>query len=222
MRIIEAKNLIKDYYAVDKPVRVINGISLFIEEGEFVAITGESGSGKSTLLYLLSGLEPPTNGEIKLMGLEITKFSEKELTQLRLKHLSFVYQYYNLIPNLTIYENIILPIRLKGKIKEEDRAYIEELINIAGISNIKDRLPEQVSGGEQQRTAIVRAVGVKSSIVFADEPCGNLDSNNSDKVMNLLKDINQRYNTTIVLVTHSNSQAEVARRRIILKDGRIL
>jgi putative ABC transport system ATP-binding protein len=222
MKIIIAKNLIKEFNTGKVVNSVINDISLDIEEGEFLAITGESGSGKSTLLYLLSGLEIPSKGKVTLLDKDIAKLSDRQISLLRRKDISIVYQFYNLIPNLTIYENIILPKTIDKRLTKEDKIFLEELISTAGIKNILNRRPSQVSGGEQQRAALIRAVFIKPKIIFADEPTGNLDSKSSGIVMNLIKQINKDYNITVVMVTHSMQQAEMADKTITLQDGRII
>lgn len=217
-----AKDLVKDFDNNKRTVSVIKDVSLEIKDGEFVAITGSSGSGKSTLLYLLSGLDTPTSGNIELNDKELSALGDKEMARLRRQEISFVYQFYNLIPNLSVKENIELPVRIDRKLNDKDREFLDDLMNLAGISQLKDRFPYEISGGEQQRTALIRALFTKPSIIFMDEPCGNLDSVASDDVMHLICDINQKYNTTIVMVTHDNSQANLADRIIKLQDGKII
>lgn len=219
--VIRAENLIKDYVNKEIITRVIDGITLTVNEGEFLSICGASGSGKSTLLYLLSGLERVTSGVVILNGHNLNNLTEKELSKIRRKEISFVYQYYNLIPNLTVKENILLPLILDRKAVQKDYEKLSELTEVAGISHILARRPDEISGGEQQRTALVRALIVSPKIIFLDEPTGNLDSISSEKVINLVKNINKDYNTTIVMVTHSKEQAEIADRIITLSDGKI-
>lgn len=221
-KVIEAKELIKNYDTNGIIVPVINGISMEVMEGEFLAITGISGSGKSTLLYLLSGIETPCSGEIYIEGKELSKLKEKEIARMRRQDISFVYQFYNLIPNLTIIENIVLSKRIDCKLEDEDKIYLEELINLAGISHIRNRKPSEVSGGEQQRVALIRAVFTKPKVIFLDEPTGNLDSKSSKMVMDLIMNINKTYKTTLIMVTHSLEQAKQADRIITLRDGVII
>lgn len=221
MKILEANNLTKVYDTNGVKVKVINGISLTTNEGEFLSITGPSGSGKSTLLYLLSGLDKPTSGEVKLLGKDINKMSSRELAEMRRHQVSFVYQFYNLIPNLSVYENIILPKRIDSRLSNDDNEYLKELLNLAGIEHIKDRRPDEISGGEQQRAAILRAVFTRPNVIFLDEPTGNLDSKSSDIVINLIKKINKEYGTSVIMVTHSLEQAKVGDRIINIIDGRI-
>lgn len=222
MHILKAYNLVKEYCTNNTINRVIDDISLNVEEGEFLSITGESGSGKSTLLYLLSGLESLTMGQVLLQDRDISTLSDRKIAKLRRSVLSFVYQFYNLIPNLTIMENILLPKKMDSVLKKEDNEYLKELVHVASIDNILHRLPSEVSGGEQQRAALIRAVFIKPKIVFADEPTGNLDSKSSEQVLNLLKKINKEYNASVIMVTHSIKQAQMADRTIRLKDGRII
>lgn len=221
MTILEAKELTKDYKNGGVITHVIKGISLEIEEGEFVAITGASGSGKSTFLYLLSGQEKPTSGNVFLKGEDISLFSEGRMAALRRRDISFVYQYYNLIPNLSVYDNIVLPLRMDRRLTASDKAYLQELVEVAGLQSALKKKPELLSGGEQQRAALLRAIFIRPKIIFADEPTGNLDTKSGTAVMGLIKAINERYNTTVIMVTHSKTQAAYANRRIQIGDGKI-
>jgi putative ABC transport system ATP-binding protein len=221
MTILQAIDLTKNYKNGGVITNVIKGINLDIQEGEFAAITGASGSGKSTLLYLLSGQEKPTSGKVLLNGEDISLFSESKMAALRRRQLSFVYQYYNLIPNLSVYDNIVLPVRMDRRLTAADKGYLEEIVAVAGIKNLLKKRPDQLSGGEQQRAALLRAVFIRPKIIFADEPTGNLDSKSGAAVMQLIKEINERYKTTVVMVTHSEAQAAYANRRIYMNDGKI-
>lgn len=221
MVILSAKNLVREYGKNDTKIRVIDNISLDIEEGDFLAIKGESGSGKSTLLYLLAGIERPNAGSVCYLGQNLATLNDTKIAYLRRKEIGFVYQFYNLIGNLSIYDNLILPKKIDGAYSSEEQKYLDELISLADIGDILKKLPSQVSGGEQQRAAIVRALFVRPKIIFLDEPTGNLDSNNAFKIMELLKSINKAYNTCIVMVTHSNELSLYAHKIIKLKDGRI-
>lgn len=221
MIIISAKNLIKEYTSENVLYRVINGIDLDVSEGDFLAVKGESGSGKSTLLYLLSGLETPTSGVVTFLNKDFAQMKDAETAKLRRSKISFVYQFYNLLPNLSIYDNIVLPKQIDKCFNDAEKQYLEELICLAGIKNILKKLPSEVSGGEQQRAAIVRAVFVRPAVLFADEPTGSLDSKSGMAVINLLKKINDDYKTAVVMVTHSAEQAASAKKVINIKDGKI-
>ncbi len=202
--------------------RVLNDVSLEIEKGSFVSIVGASGSGKSTLLTILGGIDKPTEGKVYLEGAEISSMSEKELAILRRTKLGFVFQFFNLAPYLTAEENVLLPIMLSGKIKDEDRARANELMKYLGIEALKNKLPGKMSGGEQQRIAIARGLIINPEVILLDEPTGNLDSKNSEEIMNLLKRINKEFNTTIVQVTHSDINAHYGNVIITIKDGKII
>ena len=202
--------------------RVLNDVSLERERGSFVSIIGASGSGKSTLLTILGGIDKPTEGKVLLDGAEISTMSEKELAILRRTKLGFVFQFFNLAPYLTAEENVLLPIMLSGKVKEEDRQRANELMEYLGISELKNKLPGKMSGGEQQRIAIARGLIINPEVILLDEPTGNLDSKNSEEIMNLLKRINKEFNTTIVQVTHSDINARYGNVIITIKDGKII
>ena len=202
--------------------RVLNDVSLEIEKGSFVSIVGASGSGKSTLLTILGGIDKPSEGKVVLDGVEISSMSEKELAILRRTKLGFVFQFFNLAPYLTAEENVLLPITLKGKVSEEDKNRARELMEYLGISELKNKLPGKMSGGEQQRVAIARGLIINPEVILLDEPTGNLDSKNSEEIMNLLKRINEEFNTTIVQVTHSDVNANYGNVLITIKDGKII
>ena len=202
--------------------RVLNDVSLEIEKGSFVSIVGASGSGKSTLLTILGGIDKPSEGNVVLDGVEISSMSEKELAILRRTKLGFVFQFFNLAPYLTAEENVLLPITLKGKVSEEDKNRARELMEYLGISELKNKLPGKMSGGEQQRVAIARGLIINPEVILLDEPTGNLDSKNSEEIMNLLKRINEEFNTTIVQVTHSDVNANYGNVLITIKDGKII
>ncbi|NLL56708.1 MAG: ABC transporter ATP-binding protein [Clostridiales bacterium] len=221
MVILSATNIQKFYGSQDTKTAVIDKISLDINQGDFVAITGQSGSGKSTLLYLLSGLEQADSGQVMFEGKELGKLKDSYLARLRRTEISFCYQYHNLIHNLSILDNILLPKKIDGKITKSDKEFLQNLIEISDIKDTLYKLPSQVSGGQQQRAAIVRALFTKPKVIFLDEPTGSLDSANAIKVMELLKDINTTYKTAIVMATHSEKLSQYAKRIINIKDGRI-
>jgi len=213
---IVARNLIKE--VGDPASRIISNINLVINDGEFISISGRSGSGKSTLLYLLSTLDQPTSGELIINEKQITTLSVEEIHHFRNKHLGFVFQFHYLLPELNAIENVLMPARKNNQI-EEKTEYAHELFKIFDIENKKNKLPGQLSGGEQQRVAIARALIMKPSYLFADEPTGNLDSKNGNIVMNILKETNLHLKTTVILVTHEPEYSAMADREIILIDG---
>jgi putative ABC transport system ATP-binding protein/lipoprotein-releasing system ATP-binding protein len=216
---VEGHHLVKAFG--DPPQEVLHGLTLTIEQGEFVALTGKSGSGKSTLLYLLSTLDTPTSGEVILDGTPVSKLGSHEVHALRNLKMGFVFQFHYLLPDLNAIENVLLPAMKAGEeTKRKERA--RYLLNEFGILDKAQRLPGQLSGGEQQRVAIARALIMNPSLVFADEPTGNLDSQNAEIVMNLLKRINREEGSTMVLITHDEDFARQAFRQIQLKDGRIV
>ncbi len=218
MALLQAKNVTK-YFGENC---VLNDVSIDIEKGSFVSIIGASGSGKSTLLTILGGIDKPTQGTVTLDGEEISAMSEKQLAILRRSKLGFVFQFFNLAPYLTAEENVLLPIMLSGKVTEEHRARAKELMEYLGVIEQKDKLPQKMSGGEQQRVAIARGLIINPEVILLDEPTGNLDSRNSAEIMNLLKRINEEMGTTIVQVTHSDVNAQYGDRIIAIKDGKIL
>ncbi len=218
--ILTAENLIKDFEATSGVNRVIKGISCSFKQGEFVSIMGASGSGKSTLLYLLSGIESLTSGTVKILGKDISKLNQKELSKLRSRDISFVFQSYNLIPNFTVYENVVTPLMLgRQKVNEDE---IDEILKRVDLYKYKHKDASKLSGGEQQRVAIARALISKPKIMFADEATGNLDSKNGTEIMQLFKKVNEETNMTIIQVTHSKEVAMYGNRLITIKDGLIM
>lgn len=220
MKILQAENLIKIYGSGENEVHALDGVNFSVEKGEFVAIVGTSGSGKSTLLHILGGLDRPTSGSVKVDNRNIFSLKDEELTIFRRRKIGFVFQNYNLVPVLNVYENIVLPIQLDGKEPDED--YIKSIIETLGIESKLDNLPNNLSGGQQQRVAIARALASKSAIILADEPTGNLDSKTSQDVLGLLKVTSQKYAQTIVMITHNEEIAQLADRIIRIEDGKIV
>ena len=220
MRILETKDLRKVYGSGDTEVRALDGVDLTVEKGEFVAVVGTSGSGKSTLLHMLGGLDRPTSGTVTVDGRELSAMRDEELTIFRRRKIGFVFQNYNLVPVLNVYENIVLPIQLDGK--APDRDYVDRIIETLGLGNKLQNLPNNLSGGQQQRVAIARALAAKPAIILADEPTGNLDSATSLDVMGLLKVTAQKFSQTIVMITHNEELAQMADRIIRIEDGRIV
>lgn len=219
MTILETKNLKKIYGKGETEVHALDGVDLSVEKGEFVAIVGTSGSGKSTLLHMLGGLDRPTSGSVTVDGRELSKLKDEELTVFRRRKIGFVFQNYNLVPVLSVYENIVLPIQLDGN--REDEAYVKKIIDTLGLEKKLNNLPNKLSGGQQQRVAIARALAAKPAIILADEPTGNLDSSTSQDVMGLLKVTSERFAQTIVMITHNEEIAQMADRIIRIEDGRI-
>ena len=220
MQILEVKNLKKYYGEGNTLVRALDGIDLKVEKGEFVAIVGSSGSGKSTLLHMLGGLDIPSEGEVWVDGKELSKLNENQLAVFRRRKIGFVFQNYNLIPLLSVYENIILPRQLDGK--KADYKFVEELLSLLGLKEKMESFPNELSGGQQQRVAIARALATRPAILLADEPTGNLDSKASQDVISLMKAMNEHYSQTIVLITHNQEIAQLACRIIRIEDGKIL
>ena len=220
MKILQADNLIKIYGSGENEVHALDGVNFSVEKGEFVAIVGTSGSGKSTLLHILGGLDRPTSGSVKVDNRNIFSLKDEELTIFRRRKIGFVFQNYNLVPVLNVYENIVLPIQLDGKEPDED--YIKSIIETLGIESKLDNLPNNLSGGQQQRVAIARALASKPAIILADEPTGNLDSKTSQAVLGLLKVTSQKYAQTIVMITHNEEIAQLADRIIRIEDGKIV
>ena len=212
MTILETKDLRKVYGSGDTEVRALDGVDLTVEKGEFVAVVGTSGSGKSTLLHMLGGLDRPTGGTVTVDGKELSAMRDEELTIFRRRKIGFVFQNYNLVPVLNVYENIVLPIQLDGK--APDRGYVDQIIETLGLGNKLQNLPNNLSGGQQQRVAIARALAAKPAIILADEPTGNLDSATSLDVMGLLKVTAQKFSQTIVMITHNEEIAQMADRII--------
>ena len=220
MEILRTENLKKYYDQNMVCVKTLDGVSLSVEQGEFVAIVGTSGSGKSTLLHMLGGLDRPTSGTVLVDGKRIFDLEDGELTIFRRRKIGFVFQAYNLVPVLNVYENIVLPIQLDGGVVDTD--FVEQIIDILGLSEKINSLPNQLSGGQQQRVAIARALATKPSIILADEPTGNLDSKTSQDVLGLLKVTGQKFKQTIVMITHNEEIAQMADRIIRIEDGRII
>lgn len=215
--ILEAKNISKTYKTGTIEVTALKPCSLTFEEGEFVSVIGKSGSGKSTLLKLLGAVEVPDDGEILLEGKNITHLKDKELSKVRRTKIGFIYQDYNLLSEFTAYENIILPIRLDGKSVDVEK--IEGILKVLGIFSCKDKFPGELSGGEQQRVAIARALAIEPAIILADEPTGNLDCENSNEVVCLMRKAAKLYKQTIIMVTHDMQTADYADRMIHIRDG---
>ena len=220
MRILETKDLRKIYGSGDTEVRALDGVNLSVENGEFVAIVGTSGSGKSTLLHTLGGLDRPTEGSVTVDGKDIFGLKDEALTIFRRRKIGFVFQSYNLVPVLNVYENIVLPIQLDGK--NVDEGFIERIVKTLGLDGRLDALPSQLSGGQQQRVAIARALAAAPAIILADEPTGNLDSKTSQDVLGLLKVTSRKFSQTIVMITHNEEIAQMADRIIRIEDGRIV
>ena len=220
MYILEVKNLKKYYGEEPNIVRAINGINLKVEQGEFITIVGTSGSGKSTLLHMIGGLDVPTSGEIYISGKMLSIMNDNEITIFRRRNIGFIFQNYNLLPSLSVYENIVLPVELDGG--EVDHIFLDEIIEMLSLKDKIDSMPNKLSGGQQQRVAIARALIAKPAIVLADEPTGNLDSKSSADVLGLLKRTGEKFNQTIVMITHNNEIAQLADRIIRIEDGRIV
>ena len=219
MSILTAEHLIKQYGREPNIVRALDDVSLSVEAGEFVAIIGSSGSGKSTLLNMLGGLDRPTSGSVRVDNFELNKLSDEDLTVFRRQRIGFVFQNYNLVPVLNVYENITMPIRLDGK--QADESFLGEITSLLGLEDKLSRMPNMLSGGQQQRVAIARALAGKPAIILADEPTGNLDSKTGDEVIRLLKETGRRFRQTIVMITHNPEIAEQADRTIRIEDGKI-
>lgn len=220
MSILKTSNLKKYYGSNDTLVKALDGVDLSVERGEFVAVVGTSGSGKSTLLHMLGGLDRPTSGKVEVDGKDISRLKDEELTVFRRRKIGFVFQSYNLVPVLNVYENIVLPIELDGN--RIDKRFIEDIIEELGLEEKRYSLPSQLSGGQQQRVAIARALGAKPAILLCDEPTGNLDSVTSQDVLSLLKVSAERFGQTVVMITHNEEIAQLADRIVRIEDGRIL
>ncbi len=220
MTILSTQDLKKIYGSGENEVHALDGVNFQVEKGEFVAVVGTSGSGKSTLLHMLGGLDRPTSGSVTVDGKDIFSLKDEELTIFRRRKIGFVFQNYNLVPVLNVYENILLPVQLDGE--SPDRSYIEEIIRTLGIASKLENLPNNLSGGQQQRVAIARALASKPAIILADEPTGNLDTKTSQDVLGLLKVTSQKFSQTIVMITHNEEIAQLADRIIRIEDGRIL
>lgn len=219
MTILQTEDLKKIYGSGDTAVHALDGVSLSVEKGEFVAIVGTSGSGKSTLLHMLGGLDRPTSGTVTVDGRDIFSLKDEELTIFRRRKIGFVFQNYNLVPVLNVEENIILPIQLDGH--APNQGYVEQIIQTLGLADKRSNLPANLSGGQQQRVAIARALAAKPAIILADEPTGNLDSKTSLDVMGLLKVTSQKFSQTVVMITHNEELAQMADRILRIEDGRL-
>ncbi len=220
MEIIKTKDLKKYYSLGEATVKALDGVSLTVSKGEFVAVVGSSGSGKSTLLHMLGGLDDPTGGTVTVDGKHLEKMGKDERTIFRRRKIGFVFQNYNLLPLMNVYENIVLPIQLDGL--APDKQYVESIINLLGLSEKKYAMPGQLSGGQQQRVALARALAAKPAIILADEPTGNLDSRTSLDVLGLIKVTSEKYHQTVIMITHDPEIAQMAGRIIRIEDGRIV
>lgn len=220
--LIEIKNVSKSFGNSDNKAKVLENVSLSIQKGEFIALMGASGSGKSTLLYLLGGLDKPDEGGIIIDGENILKMKDKELSVLRRRNIGFVFQFFNLVQNLSVEDNILLPLTMDGRKIKDYKEQLTEILGITGLMDKRNSFPPQLSGGQQQRTAVARAVLIEPDIILADEPTGNLDSKSGKEIMELFSKINKEKGITILMVTHSQECAEYADRIINLADGEIL
>ncbi|HIV12355.1 MAG TPA: ABC transporter ATP-binding protein [Candidatus Pullilachnospira stercoravium] len=220
MNILETRGLTKLYGSGETQVRALDGIDLTVERGEFVAVVGSSGSGKSTFLNMVGGLDVPTSGEVIVDQKRLQDLTDDELTVFRRRKIGFVFQQYNLIPMLTVWENIILPLKMDGR--RVDEAYLREITGILGLEERLDRIPGQLSGGQQQRVAIARALAIKPALLLADEPTGNLDSRTSQDVLGLLKITGRKFDQTVVMITHNEEIAQLADRIVRIEDGRLV
>lgn len=219
MEVLETTNLKKYYGTGQNITKALDGVSLSIKQGEFVAIVGTSGSGKSTLLNMMGGLDVPTSGSVKVKGKELAKLDDEQLTIFRRRNIGFIFQNYNLVPVLNVYENIVLPVELDGD--TVDKAFMDEVVRMLVLGDKLTNMPGNLSGGQQQRVAIARALVSKPTIVLADEPTGNLDSRTSSDVLGLLKVTSSKFHQTLVMITHNNEVAQLADRIIRIEDGRI-
>lgn len=220
MEILKTAGLEKTYGKGDNAVHALRGIDITVNKGEFVAIVGTSGSGKSTLLHMLGGLDRPTSGTVTIDGKDIFSLKDEELTIFRRRKIGFIFQSFNLVPVMTVYENIVLPIELDGNVADKD--FVEEIINTLGLTEKVNAYPNQLSGGQQQRVAIARALASAPALILADEPTGNLDSRTSQDVLGLLKVIGERYSQTIIMITHNEEIAQMADRIIRIEDGLVV
>lgn len=219
MNILETTDLKKYYGTEQNMTKALDGVSLSVEQGEFVAIVGTSGSGKSTLLNMMGGLDTPTSGSVKVKEKELAKLNDEQLTIFRRRNIGFVFQNFNLVPILNVHENIVLPVELDGD--TVDKAFFDEVVGMLSLEEKLDSMPNNLSGGQQQRVAIARALISKPAIVLADEPTGNLDSRTSNDVLGLLKATSSKFQQTLVMITHNNEIAQLADRIIRIEDGRI-
>ena len=220
MEILKAKGLKKYYGNGANEVKALDGVDLEINKGEFLAIVGTSGSGKSTLLHMLGGLDNPTDGDVTVNQVELSKMNSEELTIFRRRNIGFIFQNYNLVPILNVYDNIVLPIKLDGS--EPDKEFISKIIDTLKLNDKEDSMPNELSGGQQQRVAIARALATKPAILLADEPTGNLDSKTSSDVIGLLRTMSKEFNQTLIMITHNPQIAQTADRVIQIEDGKII
>lgn len=219
MEIISVEHLKKYYGKVPNQTKAVNDISFSVQKGEFVSIIGSSGSGKSTLLNMIGGLDTPTSGNVYILGKDITSMSEEELTLFRRKNIGFIFQNYNLIPVLSVYENIVFPVELDGR--KIDKDFLDDVLDILSLKEKIFNLPNTLSGGQQQRVAIARAIISKPAVILADEPTGNLDSKTSGDVIKLLRTVNQRFEQTLIMITHNLEIAQLSDRIINIIDGKV-
>ena len=220
MAVLEPKDLRKIYGSGENEVRALDGVSVSVEEGEFVAVVGTSGSGKSTLLNMIGGLDRPTSGSVRIRGRELLQMKDEELTIFRRRNIGFVFQNYNLLPVLNVYENIVYPIEIDGG--NPDTAFVKQIIHTLGLERKLQNMPGSLSGGQQQRVAIARALAAKPAIILADEPTGNLDSRTSMDVILLMQAVSRRFHQTTVMITHNEEIAQMADRTIRIEDGKIV
>ena len=220
MAILETKDLRKIYGSGENEVHALDGVSISVEEGEFVAVVGTSGSGKSTLLHMMGGLDTPTSGSVVVSGKELAKMNDEQLTIFRRRNIGFVFQNYNLVPILNVYENIVLPVELDGD--TVDQNFMDEVVKMLGLEDKLQNMPNNLSGGQQQRVAIARALIAKPAIILADEPTGNLDSKTSADVLGLLQRTSREFNQTLVMITHNSEIAQLADRIVRIEDGKII
>ncbi|MCG3212392.1 MAG: Lipoprotein-releasing system ATP-binding protein LolD [Anaerolineae bacterium] len=220
--ILETNGLNKQYQMGEVEINALRGVDFSVRQGEFVAVMGPSGSGKSTLLHLMGGLDTPSDGEISLAGMRLTRLSDDEITVIRRRQVGFIFQFFNLLPTLTAAENLALPLLIDGKRQADYQARIEEMLRLVGLSDRKDHKPDQLSGGQQQRVAIARALVTQPAIVLADEPTGNLDSKSGSEILQLLRRTCDQQGQTIVMVTHDPRAAAYADRVVFLRDGQVV
>lgn len=220
MSLLRTRELKKYYGKSVNLVKALDGINLTVEPSEFIAVVGTSGSGKSTLLHMLGGLDTPTSGNVEIEGKDLSKMNDDQLTVFRRRKIGFIFQNYNLVPILNVYENIILPIELDGD--KPDMMFINQIVKMLGLAGKLNNMPNNLSGGQQQRVAIARALATKPAIVLADEPTGNLDRKTSKEVLSLIKMTSQQFHQTVVMITHNNEIAQLANRIVRIEDGRIV
>ncbi|MCC8043658.1 MAG: ABC transporter ATP-binding protein [Oscillospiraceae bacterium] len=217
--IVNAQNLVKVYGTGEAAVRALDDVSLTVEKGEFLAVVGQSGSGKSTLLHILGAMDNPTSGSLTVDGIDVFAMKEAQLAEYRRRNVGFVFQFFNLLPVMTAKENILVPLSLDGK--KEDEEYMEDIVSTLGLTDRMSHYPHQLSGGQQQRVAIARALIARPSVILADEPTGNLDSESGKEILSLLKNSIKKYDQTLILITHDNSIASSADRIVTIRDGKL-